>query len=432
MSYQYFQRRSLIALALFAIFPAVCAANEDLADSFQNLIARYINLARLQDHKALLASDLSLRLTHDLRQEHVERTSTVKTVEEILSLYPVLSSQNQRYMAYQVLALGNLFLDGSPIIKPEASQRAYSEIKSDKFIDADLGNKLVDCVVQAAKIGKWPADESLTVALNAVASNKKLRPELRTDIQSTQRSVASGPTNYDVRPIIANLKSITDANWAGAPEFQMPLPWKKYPLSWEKFVPVQPADTPPEERRATMAHTMIIKEFSRPTAKQIHESVEQLRKIYPTLSEFDQHDVCTSILDVTQKLLRTNLNSDADSLFWLVFPSVKTGWLDNGSVSSSLMFNNSYYEQAFKLPASIAIVQKTIAFETAGNYNQASEINLRTVLGDVYDMNKERRKATEQYMLIERLNEELHQKGFFDAQSYDMYKDQMKERLREK
>ncbi|MBS1955772.1 MAG: hypothetical protein JST89_16430 [Cyanobacteria bacterium SZAS-4] len=430
MSINLTQLTSAVALTLTLLFPTTVLANGP-SDSFNSLIARYIDLARKQDHKALLASDLCLRISHDLNQENVDKVTLVKTIEEVLSLYPVLSAQNQRCMAYRMLALGNLFLDGSPIIKPDPPPRGHFDFKSKKFIDANLGNKLIECVLHAAKNGHWPADESLMSALNAVASNTELNSETRTELENVQQSIKLEKTNYNVRPIIASLKSITEANWATATQYQKPMPWKQYPLSWEKYLPAQPADTPAELKRGAMAHSIIIKEFPKPAAAQIRDSIEQLSKIYPTLSEFDQHDVCVSIMDVTQTLLRTNLNDAADSLFWLVFPSIKVGWLDNGSVAGGLLGNYSYYVQAYRLPQAISIVQKVIAFESAGDYNQASEINRRTVLGDAYDMHKERARAKEQYVIVDRLNEELHRKGFFDEQSYNMYRDEMKVRLTE-
>jgi len=185
------------------------------------------------------------------------------------------------------------------------------------------------------------------------------------------------------------------------------LDYKPYYLSWWRD---GSADV---HFRKTMNAAVLSKNES----EKILEILNSLINLYPTLSPANQHLVATRIMDVTPKLLETNLHFATDTLFWEVFRSIDLAWLEDSQIEAALGANNSFYFQTWDLSRSEKILLKITEIQDFFDGNMASQVNIRTVLGDLYDLMDKPEQAKQQYEIANAINEKLVHDGFLDGSS---------------
>jgi hypothetical protein len=365
--------------------------------SFHKLIGRYIEEARSNygSTNGLLASDLLLLVSSDLGSNVAtnEEGGMIANVKELLDIYPKMPSENQRYLASQTLNVGyrlieGKFLNDAKLHNSKLARRCgfgnHTEVaEPPPFVVPILGSKMIACVVEAASINHWPSNTSLDEALAKVAADEKIDPSLRAKAQDALISLAV-PQASKIEPTVANLEAIVKADWPPKQKQEKAVDWARYQPNWLKGKPEQPADTPPEKRLATMCKSITIYTFPEEESHKIRDDLDVLIKLYPTLPEADQQAFCAHIMDLTEKLIWTDVHGQADTLFWEIFSSVKIGWLDNGQIGAGLLGHNTYYFQSYDLQNAKKIMIKVIAFESAGNPNFASEINRRECLAGTF------------------------------------------------
>ena len=408
-----------IVLLLSLTFPTSAWPDNEKAASVHKQIDRNIDevRSRFGSSNGLLAFELLLSISYDLRTDLVgnrERAISAN-VKELLDIYPKIPAESQRHLASQAIDIG------------------YQLVASKSPRGPVLGSKTIACVVKAAAKNHWSDYKSLPVAwpysLNAalgkVATDEKIKHSVRSKAQYalTHQEISQAPL---VAPVVADLEAILKEEWPPKQSGEEAIDWSLRMPSWTKGRPEQPADTPPEKRRATFAKSITFYTFPGDVSPKIRNDLEALSKLYPTLSEAAQYSYCARVLDMTEKLLCTDVHKEADTLFWKVFPIVKIGWLDNGQICSSLMGNHGYFFQPGQLPKAKMILIKAIAFNSAG-MGGFTETNLRIVLAQTCDMMGDYNEARQQFQIVRQLNEKKHADALSDPDSYtqndeDFYK----------
>jgi len=420
-------------LLLCLTLAASALAADDPDSRFHKLIGRYIEEARSNygSTNGLLASDLLLLLKNDLRRNVAanREREVIANVKELLDIYPKMPSENQRYLAVQAIDLGYRLIDGRSLsdanLHPKfAGRHGFTYTHTDTpevadpppFVDPVLGRKIIASVVKAAAKNRWPDDKllhktwfgiSLNEALAKVAGDGKIDHRVRTQAQyalATQK-VSQAPL---VEPIVADLEALLKADWPPKQRQEKPVDWARYQLSWAK-------DSPWAYCKSITTYT-----FPEVESLKIQNYLDALIELYPTLSEADQYSFCARLMDLTEKLIRTDVHKPADILFWKVFSSIKIGWLDSGQISGGLLGNHTHYFQSCDLQSARKIMTKVIAFESAGNPNFASDINRRTSLADTCDMMGDYTEAKKQLQIITQLNEKMYANGLSDHVFYNM------------
>ncbi|MBS1953425.1 MAG: hypothetical protein JST89_04515 [Cyanobacteria bacterium SZAS-4] len=418
-----FVRNKINATALLlVVFSLSCgipaSALDDPDEGFHSLSDRYIQTARAlrQEGLPMLAYNLEFRANADLgHPANDERTawmrtsveSTRKNIEEFLTVYPQLSAENQRQLANQTLELSCKLMTGRSLgtLKKHYYGRHEEYFPPPPALqDPDLGNRLITCVLDSAEKNQYPSSVQMVSDFKTASEIPQLNSANKARILKVGDLLVPSKLP-SVEPLLTDIESRVPKEWPLSKEhYQRPIPWKKFQLSWYKYLPKQTSKTPPAERRGAMPTYINIYVLPTEDTAQIRKDLVALLPIYLALPESEQHDICGRIGSIMHRLLHTNLNVEADNFYWKFLPTVKVGWLNLTISDSAEIFSSwDYYYNCYDLEKAKAIMTKNIAFENVTSFRDQQKYK---ILGDIYNMLHQKTEAKEQYLIAQKINEE--------------------------
>ncbi|MDR3612245.1 MAG: hypothetical protein P4L53_01680 [Candidatus Obscuribacterales bacterium] len=319
-------------------------------------------------------------------------------LKEWLQLYPAVSIDSQRAMAQNALYIGRLML----------------EVEHDRKFDS-IGMSIINCVLDVSENACWYKDDDLRSEFALVAADKRLAPHRRAQ---AIRAMGSDPpaqvmsTDKFVKIIEDKLKTCL----IGCRKEVQPVDYSPYKISWMKGK---------ESNAAQTVTTYIIPSND---SAILLGAITELIPLYDSLQDSDKQIFSARIMQCTPDLQLTNLHFAADTLFWTVFRGINPFWLHGNQNRTAVGINVPFYVQSYDLQKAEKVLKKELEIEEIFEENQATEINLRTIYGDLLDEMGRREDSIKQYELIRSVISKMNHSGVNTGQD-SSYIDAIDKRL---
>jgi tetratricopeptide (TPR) repeat protein len=335
----------------------------------------------------MLANELQIQMS-SYTADLAERTSAL---EEWLAVYPKIPSGSQRFLARHALYIAR-------------------EKKS---------NEIVSKVLAAALKNNWFPYPDLTKELELLSSNASLNQSIR---DKARLALSKKPLEVDAKfdALLRTAEELVESSRGIARVEIQKLDYKECRLSWEpKFIKgITDADGRLKEHVAQYPKSLSIVVFPEVESKELIDSLNSLTDLYPNLPPESQEIFAARLFALTERLQASNLQVAADTLFWEVYKSLDSTWLEQNDIETKLSSNAGFYVNTGDLAKAEKIYLKVVGIEDLHYGGIPSNDNLRWVLGDLYDRMGNYDESRKQYAIAKEIDERLVRTSIVEANNF--------------
>ncbi len=371
----------------------------------------------------MLADELLRDISEDINADPPKPVAPM--LEEWLTVYPKIPPGSQRFLAVRALYLANTLKSpqatrpsGRRSVYPVPAKKAASQSTAYEMPPKALVDKMIACVLNAAVANDWFPRTDLTRELQQVANDSNLDQKLR---DNAARSLDKKPLPIDSHfdELLTTTEWMLTHDRLTAHKKIQRVNYKPYQLSWQRKFDKENAlpGGKLKEQVAGPVKQIKVRVFTPADSRRLKDLLSELKYFYETLPNSSKEIFAARVLAVTSELLRSNLSSQSDDLFWQVFASLDPKWLEHDEILLELMYNHSFYLQTYDLPSAEKILLKEIEMQDLFYGGIPSNLNLRYVLGDVYDEMHRFKESKEQYEIAREIEERLIRTSIVRANS---------------
>ena len=335
----------------------------------------------------------------------------------ILAIYPHLPVQNQAWLSGSLLDYADMllnpserFAEANPPVRHyhrcnfSGTDPAPQKVEVPEGLNA-VGEKFIAAVFDAWDKHPWVARTDEKERL-AKALTKATFPEALKGRAEKYISMTESANFVSIQSDAKILSELVDKyNKLPAAKNVVPPPPQLDPdaiaIGLDKKIRANVSKIPVKDK-PFYHKDMGIWHIAPDDAKTITACAGRILSTYATLDDCSRAKVAEPILTATNLLMRSNLRSVGDKLFWPIFNSIPTNCLDNGSVASGLC--NNYFVQANRVVAAEKIYRKYIELQDFQYGSIGGQTNFRSALAGVLESEGKFTEAIAEYDYIIRAN----------------------------